>query len=88
MNKEKYNIIMSIFILISNFAFILLAHYNIMNKQLAYTLFAIQTLLYSFKEFSRAWLSYITTYDKETWEKAQQILGKNLTEKVLNDVKK
>lgn len=38
MKQEKFNVLLSAFILISNFAFILLAHYNVMNKELAYIL--------------------------------------------------
>ena len=87
MNQEKFNVLLSALVLISNVIFFLLAHYNIFNKELAYTLFAIQTILYSINEFSRAWLTYITKYDKETWEKAQQILGKELTERALKNMK-
>jgi hypothetical protein len=58
MKQEKFNVILSAFVLISNFVIILSAHYNIIDKTLAYTLFVIQTLLYSFNEFSRAWLIY------------------------------
>jgi hypothetical protein len=88
MNKEKYDVLISIFVLISNFAIFFSAHYGILANDIAYAIFVIQTFLYSFKEFSRAWLIYITTNDKETWEKAQQILGKNLTEKALKNMKK
>jgi len=88
MDKEKTDVIMSAFVLISNLIFFFLAHYNIVDKELIYTLFVIQTFLYSFKEFSSAWITYVEKYDKEAWKKAQQILGKDLTEKALKNVKK
>jgi len=87
MDKERSDVIMSAFVLIADLILFFLAHYNI-DKELIYTLFVIQVFLYNFKEFSAAWITYIEKYDKKTWKKAQQILGKDLTEKALKNVKK